>query len=388
MIYTKTDAHHGIFDKALFRNLSEAQLEPNSIYWYDQHDHVIRATPFPIFLNDIHWEHLRNDPTAKIFMFYGDEYFNMNDVHDWCETIKLQRINPSQIYLATTDENWTKWVTDRFAEAGIVGVNVQPFNLLMGRCIPQEKLPTITNRFSALSRNFTDWRLHVYGELVNRDLLKHFEYTFNNICPYGEIETFEHDKIRLMLNSMGYDSSSEKFESWISNIPYELPTSVLEKMAQETMEVIKSNGIHLLIESHYDPFWTNAGKKRRTPPQYFSPAFPTEKTYKAIACFKPFIAFSTPYFLKEFKENLGYKTFHPYINESYDDIEDDTGRLIAIVDEIERISKLSDDEFNSLIKGCESIAQHNFDLFTQRKSEKEFKDEFEWVREYLVISPY
>jgi hypothetical protein len=321
-------------------------------------------------------------------MFYGDEYFNMNDVHDWCETIKLQRINPSQIYLATTDENWTKWVTDRFAEAGIVGVNVQPFNLLMGRCIPQEKLPTITNRFSALSRNFTDWRLHVYGELVNRDLLKHFEYTFNNICPYGEIETFEHDKIRLMLNSMGYDSSSEKFESWISNIPYELPTSVLEKMAQETMEVIKSNGIHLLIESHYDPFWTNAGKKRRTPPQYFSPAFPTEKTYKAIACFKPFIAFSTPYFLKEFKENLGYKTFHPYINESYDDIEDDTGRLIAIVDEIERISKLSDDEFNSLIKGCESIAQHNFDLFTQRKSEKEFKDEFEWVREYLVISPY
>jgi len=388
MIYTNTNAHHGSFEKSLFKNLSEAQLEPNSIYWYDQHDHVIRGTPFPVFIEDKHWEHLRNDPTAKIFMFYGDEYFNMNDVDDWCNIIKLQTINPSQIYLITTDENWTKWVTTRFAEQDIVGVNVQPYNLLMGRCQVQENESNITNRFSSLSRNFSDWRLHMYAELLDRDILKHFNYTFNNICPYGDIVTFDQDTMKEILNSKGYNTSSEQFNNWLSNVPYELSTNVLEKMSQQTFDVIKSSGIHLTIESHFDPFWTNSGKVDSVDPQYFSPAFPTEKFYKAIACHKPFILFSTPYFLKEIKENLGYETFHPYIDESYDSISDNNLRLMAIADEIERISKLSNEDFNSLLTNCAAISERNFNLFVTQKSEIQFGDKFDWVHEYLVQFPY
>lgn len=388
MIYTKTNAHHGYFEKELFKNLSEAKLETNSIYWYDQHDHVIRGTPFPVFIEDQHWEHLRNDPTSKIFMFYGDEYFNMNDITDWANSINLHQINPAQVYLVTIDENWAAWTTARLAELDVVGINIQTINSLLVRCIPQENESSITKRFSSLSRNFSDWRLNIHAELLNRDLLTNFNYTFNNICPYGDIVTFEHDTIKTMLSSMGYDTSSEKFESWVSNIPYELPTNILEKMSQQTLDLIKSSGIHLLIESHYDPFWTNTSLAGSVDPQYFSPAFPTEKTYKAIACHRPFIAFSTPYFLKEFKENLGYETFHPFINESYDSIVDNNLRLVAIADEIERISKLSDEEFNALLANCQSIIKRNFDLYVTRKNATRFNETFEWVYEYLVSDPY
>jgi hypothetical protein len=387
MIYTKTNAHHPQLDRAFFKNLSEAKLENDSVYWYDQHDHVIRGTPFPVCIDDQHWEHLRNDPTSKILMYYGDEYFNILDINDWVNTLKLRNINPAQVYLVTTDENWVRWATDRLAERDIVGVNIQSVNILMGRVKEQEYDPEYTYRFSSLSRNFTDWRLNIYAEFCNRDLLQHFNYTFSNICPYGNIITTEHDELTRMINSMGYDTSSEKFKSWIAGIPYQIPDHpILEKLAKGTYDFIKSSGIHFLIESHFDPFWTTMGLKGTMTPYNLSPAFPTEKTYKALSCRRPFIIFSTPQFLKEFKE-LGYETFHPYINESYDEIEDDKTRLMAIADEVERISKLSSEEFDVLLKNCEPIAKRNFDLFVKKKSEISFNNRFQWITPYLAAVP-
>jgi hypothetical protein len=128
------------------------------------------------------------------------------------------------------------------------------------------------------------------------------------------------------------------------------------------------------------------GLKGTMTPYNLSPAFPTEKTYKALSCRRPFIIFSTPQFLKEFKE-LGYETFHPYINESYDEIEDDKTRLMAIADEVERISKLSSEEFDVLLKNCEPIAKRNFDLFVKKKSEISFNNRFQWITPYLAAVP-
>lgn len=69
-------------------------------------------------------------------------------------------------------------------------------------------------------------------------------------------------------------------------------------------------------------------------PQFFI----SEKIVKAIGNCHPFVILSTPDYLKELQK-LGYKTFSPYFNESYDSEKDVELRMIKAVDEIERICK-------------------------------------------------
>jgi len=89
--------------------------------------------------------------------------------------------------------------------------------------------------------------------------------------------------------------------------------------------------------------------------------FFTEKTYKFIAARMPFVLVGFKDSLKILRD-IGYKTFSPYINESYDSIENDEERLVAIMDEVERLSNLSDDEWHELEQNLLPIVNHNFNV--------------------------
>ena len=93
--------------------------------------------------------------------------------------------------------------------------------------------------------------------------------------------------------------------------------------------------------------------------------FFSEKTFKPIAFLQPFILVSVPYSLETLR-NMGYKTFHPYIDESYDIEEDNATRMKMIIDEIERISKLSLSELKQLSLDCRNICLHNQKLLLSK----------------------
>jgi hypothetical protein len=93
--------------------------------------------------------------------------------------------------------------------------------------------------------------------------------------------------------------------------------------------------------------------------------FGTEKTYKPIKARHPFIIVSRPHFLKHLKQ-LGYKTFHPHINESYDDIENDEKRMDAILTEMERLAKYNEHEWGNFLYHTNHICQHNFDTLVNK----------------------
>ena len=59
---------------------------------------------------------------------------------------------------------------------------------------------------------------------------------------------------------------------------------------------------------------------------------------------------------------LGYKSFAPHINESYDWIEDDELRLEAIMNEVERLCNFTDIEWMDFQTNVQSIVEHNFNL--------------------------
>ncbi len=83
--------------------------------------------------------------------------------------------------------------------------------------------------------------------------------------------------------------------------------------------------------------------------------FLTEKTYKPIAMKHPFILLAPAHSLRMLRER-GYKTFSPFIDESYDEIENDDLRLKAVVEEVKRLSRSDLVEFTHQIK---DIVEHN-----------------------------
>lgn len=89
----------------------------------------------------------------------------------------------------------------------------------------------------------------------------------------------------------------------------------------------------------------------------------SEKTFRPIKFKHPFVLLARPNSLKILRE-YGYKTFHPYINESYDTIENDEERLLAIIEEVKRLCSLSDSQWINLQRHLKDIVEFNHHVLT------------------------
>lgn len=93
--------------------------------------------------------------------------------------------------------------------------------------------------------------------------------------------------------------------------------------------------------------------------------FITEKTFKAIAMKHPFVLATIPKSLEVLK-NLGYKTFSPWIDESYDEELDDNKRLLMIVKEVDRLANLNQEQLSEFISNVAPICEHNYNLLRNK----------------------
>jgi hypothetical protein len=59
-------------------------------------------------------------------------------------------------------------------------------------------------------------------------------------------------------------------------------------------------------------------------------------------------------------QDRGFKTFSPWIDESYDTIEDDDARISAIMTEVERLCEFTDEQWIEWQNGIKDIVEHNF----------------------------
>ena len=89
--------------------------------------------------------------------------------------------------------------------------------------------------------------------------------------------------------------------------------------------------------------------------------FLSEKIFKPIIFFQPFVVFGRPGTINLLQE-LGYKTFGDYIDESYDNIQDDKLRLLTAVESVKEFINLPQDTLTQHMISMKSIFQHNYDL--------------------------
>lgn len=88
----------------------------------------------------------------------------------------------------------------------------------------------------------------------------------------------------------------------------------------------------------------------------------TEKPFKPMLGFHPFIIVGLPFTLREIRR-YGFKTFAPFINEDYDEIEDDKARMEAVLQEIDRVVNLPDAEKVKLRQDLKDVLLHNYMRF-------------------------
>ena len=384
MIYSKTGRLYDLqIAKDKFTSLDNWKPETDIIYYFHYYYDLHTGIKILDAMNDEQWAHLRSEPTAKFLYENCNETFTWTLAHQIKSVIDQKSIAPEKIFIIVMDEVHKNFLDCGLNDLSVTGVTVGVYNKLMNQTQIPEAIPATSHKFSALSRNYRAWRLHIYARLAEKNLLKDFRYSFYNIFPYGEVRYYDQETMLKDLTDTNFGEVNATVSEWITKVPYTLDASdnVLNKWGDVTYDAIMSADIHLLIETHYDLFYY-VPTTDRVYNRNLAPSSITEKTNKPVACQKPFIAFSTPYFLEDFRQ-LGFETFSPYINESYDREPDNYKRLNMIVGEIERITSLSADEYRTLVENCHSIAVRNQQKLLSKKDNNYFNIKFNFLREHF-----
>lgn len=103
---------------------------------------------------------------------------------------------------------------------------------------------------------------------------------------------------------------------------------------------------------------------------YCRPGDYTEKTWRCMAIGKPFILLCGPNTLRHLQK-LGFETFAPWIDESYDQISDLMLRICAIQKEIDRLASLDQSQWEHTYHQLKLIACRNAVFYLKWNSTKD-----------------
>ena len=137
----------------------------------------------------------------------------------------------------------------------------------------------------------------------------------------------------------------------------ELITNRAEFIAEDDWMYAESY-FSLVSETHYFKFDDEHG------------IFFSEKVFKPISFRHPFILIAPEGSLAALK-SIGYKTFAPYINESYDAEQNDFKRMEMIIEETKRLDALEGDALYEWIDNVSAICEHNYWVL-RKKSRYQF----------------
>lgn len=240
-----------------------------------------------------------------------------------------------------------------------------------------------------LRRFYLDWNMIVnqdtkYPKIENPFIKRNFDKNF--LCFNGMYRSHRLALLTLMhnknLQDKGYISFAKfaKDDNWNNTLQkalLEYPTIHDEIIAGSS---VKETLPYILDVKN---FYQDLGPIVRSSMVYYKksyfsvitetfykniyPRFVTEKIIKGFMFKHPFITVSSPGTLHILKD-MGYKTFDPIIDESYDTIQDDGLRLKAITNEIERLCNLTESELNDFCDKAFHITEYNYDVLSKKQT--------------------
>jgi len=175
--------------------------------------------------------------------------------------------------------------------------------------------------FTLLSRVHKWWRATVTSYLYREQLLGNSYWSYGN---EDIADQFVDNPIQLS----AFPDLENYMREFLNQGPYRCDQMDSEQHNSHWMfvpEHFADSYCHLVMETFFDADGSNR-------------CFISEKVFKPIRHGQPFVVFGTPYTLKTLRQ-LGYRTYDDHIDNSYDEIEDNTLRFKRVVDAVKQIKQ-------------------------------------------------
>ena len=357
--------------------VAESTCQLDDVYVYGRYDRLKNNIPFESFIQDRHWENVKNNKSVKILCIFENEPFSTPEFDNILPVLVNKEINPNQVYFILHDDISATNLKNKTQSINYP-VNIMSLNLMLKELVKEHKntnfarAVAVTKKFSALSRSYKPWRINFFLKLNKHNFLKDFIFTCHNINPYQDPPKLISRKDIAADLKKDLTKQDNKF---LKKLPYVLQYKdyIRDHYSSSSLYCISKSNIHVVIETLVSSIPADV-------------PFATEKFYKAVLCNRPFIIMSTPHFLKGIKQ-LGFNSFDPFINEDYDSIENLDERMDAIVEEIKRLSNMPNHKFQNLLKNFEEICNTNYKTLIDLANKNHLPANFNWLKEYSTSTP-
>jgi hypothetical protein len=220
-------------------------------------------------------------------------------------------------------------------------------------------------RFLSFNRTMRDHRFALLYFMFKHDMLKHNSVSFLNDLGKNDSDITE------ILKYYFNDTNLNFYGKHLKNlIPIQIDTTNLSNNQRQSFN--SDNSLKELYQDTYISIVTETSFSE------YENIFVSEKIWKPIANLQPFLLLGNHRTL-EYLKNLGFKTFHPFIDESYDNEIDPKLRIKMIFNEITKLNSLSIDEIHDWYYSITDILLHNQKLFMSFKDIDPFETVYQQI---------
>lgn len=206
-------------------------------------------------------------------------------------------------------------------------------------------------KFICLNRVARDHRILLVKRLDEHGIDKN---TILSLGPHIEMSPFGVNRLDIDQEITQYFNNP----SVLRDVDMPLSAPLWQSIGQIVFELQLDAYINICTETFF-----NKDKSR---------LFASEKIWKSIVSMQPMILVAEHGALEILKQR-GFKTFSPWINESYDLAQDDYVRFNLIIEEIVRLNKLTHQELANMLLDMLPVLLHNAKLYSDwlQSSERE-----------------
>lgn len=316
---------------------------------------------------------------CKLILFYPHEghiyrKYDIERIIDYCKIHKLNRYNtflfhsnvklPEQIKNLDLD-------TGFFTVQNTIYFEHNPWFLNIPA--EEEKKLKLCNLYkNRINRDLKENKQY-YFNCLNRLPRHHrlllYVLNFNNeevknkiIMSLGSYKLFNNQEVKpdsynSMFSALGLEMQYLKFldkkQSEWGNLGILLDTPLIENPTNTlNLFLYKQSYISIISETEVDS----------------GTLFFSEKTFKPIVAGHPFISMNGKHSIKTL-QNLGYKTFNKWWDESYDEIDDWRERVLEISRLVKKLCQVDKNKLHQMVIDMEDTLLHNVDVFFNNKRE-------------------
>jgi hypothetical protein len=315
----------------------------------------------PTFLTDL------QDGQAMLLIDQSVEGYHTDWLWDWfhkkCSTY---HINPQAIIYVTGDQssrdNYDKWSADNNIDNKLNIVPSTTLSFYIYQTYTNRKLNITFDKVLSYKKENSS-KIYLYDCINFRPrpqrIFNYLHLENAGLIPEGKITIGNHPEWATKITKQQL-------------IEYHLPTDLNTTITPRSINQVRSTDstqYYEFVERVLDDVYLNSWVSVITESSYFKhehSVFISEKTFKPISCMQPFIIVGSKHTLKYLRK-LGYKTFDGFIDESYDEL-DDNERFLGIVNALKKIKNIEDKVswYNSMRK----ILEHNHKLFLSIQTRK------------------